>query len=74
VGFNEDLSTVVHIHPYSKAPSGPADRAGPVFAFKFYAPKAGFYRVYGQVQIDGVSQFPPFGVTVLPAVSPASQP
>jgi hypothetical protein len=74
VGFNEDLKTVLHIHPYSKEPTGPADRAGPVFAFKFYAPTPGFYRLYGQVQIDGVSQFPPFGVMVLPAEKPATQP
>jgi len=74
VGFNEDLKTVLHIHPYSKEPANPADRAGPVFAFKFYAPVAGFYRLYGQVQIDGVSQFPPFGVTVLPAEKLATQP
>jgi hypothetical protein len=67
VGFNEDMKTVLHIHPFTKNPSGPADRAGPVFAFKFYAPKPGFYRLYGQVQIGGVNQFPPFGVTVLPA-------
>jgi hypothetical protein len=74
VGFNEDLKTVLHIHPYSKEPANPADRAGPVFAFKFYAPVAGFYRLYGQVQIDGASQFPPFGVTVLPAEKLATQP
>jgi hypothetical protein len=74
VGFNQDLKTVLHIHPYSKQPSGPTDRAGPVFAFKFYAPKPGFYRLYGQVQIDGISQFPPFGLTVLPAERPATQP
>jgi hypothetical protein len=66
VGFFDDGKTVLHIHPYSKAPTGPADRDGPAFAFKFYAPRPGFLRLYGQVQIDGKSQFPAFGVTVLP--------
>ena len=72
VGFNEDLKTVIHIHPYSKEPTGPTDRAGPVFAFKFCAPQPGFYRLYGQVQIGGVSQFAPFGVTILPMEKPAN--
>jgi len=67
VGFNQDGKTVLHIHPYGKEPAGPADRGGPAFAFKFYSPTPGFFRLYGQVQIDGVSQFAPFGVTVLPA-------
>lgn len=74
VGFNEDHRTVLHIHPYGKEPAGPADRAGPAFAFKFYSPSPGFFRLYGQVQIDNVSQFAPFGVTIFPAEKPATQP
>jgi hypothetical protein len=73
VGFNEDLKTVLHIHPYGKEPTSAADRAGPAFAFKFYAPAPGFYRLYGQVQIGGVSQFAPFGVTILPAEKSATK-
>jgi hypothetical protein len=69
VGFNEDRKTVLHIHPYGKEPGSAAERAGPAFAFKFYAPTPGFYRLYGQVQIGGVSQFAPFGVMVLPRES-----
>ncbi len=67
VGFNEDFKTVLHIHPYGKEPASAADRAGPAFAFKFYSPTPGFFRLYGQVQIGGESQFAPFGVTVLPS-------
>jgi hypothetical protein len=67
VGFNEDRKTVLHIHPYGKEPASTTDRAGPAFAFKFYSPTPGFYRLYGQVQIDGVPQFAPFALTVLPA-------
>lgn len=66
VGFNEDLHTVIHIHPAGAEPKQPTDRGGPAFAFKFYAPTAGFYRVYVQTQIDGKAQFAPFGVLVQP--------
>jgi hypothetical protein len=66
VAFNEDGKTILHIHPYSRTPTGPNDRAGPAFAFKFYAPMAGFYRLYCQVQIGGEPQFVPFGLTVQP--------
>jgi hypothetical protein len=72
VGFNEDLKTILHIHPYGKEPTSAADRAGPAFAFKFYAPTPGFFRLYGQVQIGGVNQFAPFGVTILPATASAA--
>ena len=64
VCFNEDRKTVLHVHPYGREPANDADRGGPAFGFKFYAPEPGFYRIYGQVQIDGQSQFPAFGVTV----------
>jgi hypothetical protein len=67
VGFSEDGTTVLHIHPYGKEPKGEEERAGPAFAFKFYAPTAGFLRLYVQVQIGGKQQFAPFAMTVLPA-------
>jgi hypothetical protein len=66
VGFNEDLKTVVHIHPVGAEPKHPQDRGGPAFAFKFYPPAPGFYRLYAQVQINGAQQFAPFALTVLP--------
>ena len=53
--------------PNGRAPTRPEDRGGPAFAFKLYAPAAGFLRLYGQVQIGGVSQFAQFGLTILPA-------
>ena len=67
VGFSEDLKTVIHIHPWGREPAKATDRGGPTFSFKLYAPTAGFLRLYGQVQINGESQFAPFGITVLPA-------
>ena len=75
VGFSEDLKTVIHIHPWGREPTKADDRGGPAFSFRLYAPTAGFLRLYGQVQIEGVSQFAPFGLTILPAekatISPA---
>jgi len=74
VGFYDDLKTVIHIHPWGREPTTPDDHGGPTFSFKLYVPTAGFLRLYGQVQIDGESQFPPFGLTVLPAESPEVKP
>jgi hypothetical protein len=67
VGFNEDLKTVVHIHPAGAEPKRLEDRGGPAFAFKFYSATPGFMRLYGQVQINGTAQFAPFSLPVLPA-------
>ena len=67
VGFSEDGKSVLHIHPYGKDPAGPDDRAGPGFAFKFYAPAAGFLRLYCQVRIDGHDVFAPFNLNIAPS-------
>lgn len=67
VGFSEDGKSVLHIHPYGKEPTGPDDHAGPAFAFKFYAPAAGFLRLYCQVHIDGEDVFAPFNLNIRPA-------
>ncbi len=64
VGFHEDRATVIHIHPTGLEPQRPEDRGGPAFTFRFYPPRAGFYRFYGQVQVGGESVFAPFGLTV----------
>ena len=66
VGFSEDGKSVLHIHPSSKEPSGLEDRAGPAFAFKFYAPAAGFLRLYCQIRIQGADVFVPFNLTIAP--------
>lgn len=66
VAFNEDLKTVLHIHPADRSPTGDSDRGGPAFAFKLYSPTPGFFRLYVQVQIDGKQQFAPLNLKVLP--------
>lgn len=64
VAFHEDRQTVLHIHPLGAVPQTAEDRGGPSFTFQFYAPKAGLYRLYGQVQVGGISRFAPFVVNV----------
>jgi hypothetical protein len=66
VGFNEDAETVLHMHPTGGALLQESDRGGPVLNFKIYASKAGFTRLFAQVQIDGRQVFAPFNVQVLP--------
>lgn len=66
VGFNEDGETVLHMHPMGAPVQKESDRGGPVLEFKIYATKAGFTRLFVQVQIDGRQVFAPFGLQVLP--------
>jgi hypothetical protein len=69
VAFHEDRRTVLHIHPLGAVPQRPEDRGGPAFTFQFYAPQAGFYRLYAQVQIGGVSKFAPFDLNIAPSAA-----
>jgi len=74
VGFNEDLKTIIHIHPYTDQPASANARGGPAFAFKLYAPTAGFYRFYAQTRVNGASEFAAFGLAVLPAETALTPP
>jgi hypothetical protein len=67
VGFNEDARTVMHMHPNGPAALQVSDRGGPELKFKIYATKAGFTRLFAQVQIAGRSVFVPFGINVVPS-------
>jgi hypothetical protein len=64
VGFNEDYSTILHMHPKGPPVNDPAARGGPELEFQIYSLKPGFYRLFGQVQIDGRSRFAPFGIRI----------
>lgn len=66
VGFNEDRETVLHMHPTGAPVINEEARGGPELEFQFYSPRAGFTRLFAQVQIEGRQIFAPFGVTVLP--------
>ena len=71
VGFSADHKTVVHIHPSGAEPADAASRGGPELPFKFYAPVAGYMRLYVQVCVGGEWQFAPFGIDVRPPPPPA---
>lgn len=64
VGFNEDLKTVIHVHPMGKEPIKTSERGGPELQFHVEPNKAGFIKLFAQVQINGKTLFVPFGVTV----------
>lgn len=66
VGFYDDGTTVVHLHPAGAEASDATLRGGPALSFKFYPPKPGFLRFYCQVQVKGQQIFAPFNVQVLP--------
>ena len=66
VGFHEDFQTVLHLHPRAASVPGPNSRGGPELEFQLFAIKSGFYRLFAQVQIDGISRFAPFGFHVVP--------
>jgi hypothetical protein len=74
VGFSADHKTVVHIHPSGAEPADAASRGGPELPFKFYAPVAGYMRLYVQVCVGGKWQFAPFGVKVGPPITPVPPP
>ena len=66
VGFYDDYHTVVHIHPEGGEVSDPQARGGSEMDFKFYPTRAGFIRLYCQVQVGGRAVFAPFDVNVAP--------
>ena len=39
-------------------------RGGPMLKFNFYAPAAGYYRLYVQVAVEGKMRFIPLGLNV----------
>lgn len=65
-GFYEDFKTVVQPHHSASGVLNPEQRGGPALSFVFYPPKAGFIRLYCQVQICGKVIFAPFNVIIEP--------
>jgi Heavy metal binding domain len=70
VGFHENHTTVLHIHPEMSQPPAPNDRGGPDLHFRLFAPIPGFFRLFVQVQRDGVQQFASFALNVAPGTTP----
>jgi hypothetical protein len=65
VGFHERGDIVLHMHPIESRALTAEDRAGPELSFRFFADTPGYYRLFLQVQVDGESQFVPFGIDVV---------
>lgn len=65
VGFRDDRTTALHIHPeIAGPPPKEEDRGGPDLYFRFYAAKPGFYRLFAQIQRHGEQEFPSFTINV----------
>jgi hypothetical protein len=70
VGFHENRTTALHVHPETLRTPGPKDRGGPDLHFRLFAPLPGFFRLFVQVQRDGIQQFASFGLNVAPGSTP----
>jgi hypothetical protein len=64
VGFADDYKSIIHTHPIARGPLTSSDRGGPELEFQLYATRAGFYRLFVQIQTGGKSVFAPFGLEV----------
>jgi hypothetical protein len=63
VGFLEDRHTMIHVHSHGEPPHE-LMRSGPEVPFRFVAPKAGFLKLFVQVQIGGEIRLARFGFPV----------
>jgi len=64
VGFYEDYETIAHIHPMGEEPTDDAARGGPSLSFHIEPEKAGYLKLFTQVQIDGKQIFAPFSIRI----------
>jgi hypothetical protein len=64
VGFYEDGRTVVHLHPEGGDVLRTDVRGGPFLNFRFHPSKAGYLRLFCQLQVDGRSVMVPVGVGI----------
>jgi hypothetical protein len=72
VAFPEDLASVMHVHPMGKEPQTPNEHGGPELAFHVEPAKAGFHKMFLQVQIGGREVYAAFGLEVKPGSSAVS--
>jgi Heavy metal binding domain len=66
VGFSDDFSTVLHMHPVGQLPARADSLGGPDLPFYFRSNKAGLIRLFAQVKIGGKDFFPRFVIKVQP--------
>ena len=60
VAFGDDFATVLHLHPTGPLITDPEARSGPELPFYFRSKKAGLFRLFAQVRIEGKDFFPRF--------------
>jgi Heavy metal binding domain len=66
VGFCDDFSTVLHLHPVGPLTTDPEARSGPELPFYFRSNKTGLIRLFAQVKVEGKDFFPRFVLRVQP--------
>ena len=66
VGFGDDFSTVLHLHPVGALITDPKALGGPELPFYFRSSKVGLFRLFTQVKIAGKDYFPRFVMRVEP--------
>ena len=66
VGFGDEFITVLHLHPTGPPITDPEARNGPELPFYFRSNKAGLFRLFAQVKIEGKDFFPRFVLRVQP--------
>jgi rubrerythrin len=66
VGFCDDFSTVLHIHPVRPLIESPDATGGPELPFYFRSNRPGIVRFFAQVKIGGREMFPRFVIRVQP--------
>lgn len=64
VGFDADLTGLVHIHPMGAEPAHAGERGGPELEFHLQPSRAGYIRLYVQVQVNGKDVYAPFDLHV----------
>lgn len=64
VGFYEDYKSIAHIHPMGEEPTEDTERGGPNLRFHIEPEKAGYLKLFAQVQIDDKQVFAPFSLLV----------
>jgi hypothetical protein len=66
VGFSDDFSTVLHLHPIGPLITDPEAQSGPELHFYFRSNRTGLFRLFAQVKIEGKDFFPRFVLRVQP--------
>jgi len=60
VAFGDDFATVLHLHPTGPLITDSEARSGPDLPFYFRSKKAGLFRLFAQIRIEGRDFFPRF--------------